>query len=90
MRDIDNLFPSHLRYIWGGSFVPETLSYVGGRLDPWNTSGVNWTDFLKSLWEETMPYTEAYGVPPTHPQSPVFTVVSVAISLYSLHSKSSH
>ncbi|KAK7683267.1 hypothetical protein QCA50_013529 [Cerrena zonata] len=75
MKDIDALFPPHLRYLWREKYIPEVLFYVGARLEPWNLSGINWNDFLHSLWEEIMPHVREWGVPSTHPQSAVAMIV---------------
>lgn len=83
ISDIYEYLPSHSRYLWGERFIPAVLSHIGGPFDPWNTTGIDWTALLKTLWEETMPsdHIEAYGAPPTEPQTAVATVVSIQVPL---------
>ena len=76
ISDVHSLFPMGYSYLWTFRFVPDFLYYVGGRLDPWNMAGVNWTATLKDLWATTTEDLDGAGSPPTGPQSPISVIVS--------------
>ncbi|KAK7684405.1 hypothetical protein QCA50_012352 [Cerrena zonata] len=72
VKDIYDVLPSHCHYVFTELYVPELLYFIGNRISPWITAGVNWTETFKTILESALP--NGVMVPPTDPESAVARV----------------